>query len=353
MIRHSSLTLIVGAILLFAFPIPEVFAGPKKNRTAKKAKKAKSGRASGKTAKKIKPAKAKTPTAKALVDEAIMGRGMADFEGSMGKLTRALKLTKNPGMLARIRLYMGANFLDMDKKDEARAAFLGALDHDPTLEAPSDMKTAVRNMFAEIQKGARGTLAVQANLQARVSVDGKEVGKTPYEASVPIGSHLVQLESPRGTKKEQSVVVYPQRRVTVKMNLKQPRAREKTKKKGGGRIWTWVVGATAVAAAGAGLGVWLWADSDFSAWEEAKDGPAPDEAHLLDLEDGIRTKETAAYALFGTAGALAITSVVLFFLEPGLGGGEKPKAASASFWQRIKVEPVAGQTTGLRLRGSF
>ena len=107
-----------------------------------------------------------------------------------------------------------------------------------------------------------------------------------------------------------------------------------------------------MAAAGAGLGVWLWADADFGEWEDLQTGPNLDAARLTELEDGIRTKEIASYALWGTAGALAVTSVVLFILEPGF-GAEKQQAATASVWDRMTLTPVAGQAPGLMLQGTY
>ncbi len=337
--------LIAGCLIMAAPPHVPADAG-KKSKKSRKIKKSRKGKKSKKA-----PAPApKKKTAEELLNEAVMRRGLADFEGSMKLLEQALEATKVPGELARIRLLIGANFLDMEKKAEARAAMLGALKHDPTLQAPEDMKTAVRSLYAQLRKDARGTLAVTSNLQARVKVNGKKVGKTPYEAAVPVGSHLVQLEGPGGSKRQQSVVVYPDRKVTVKLKLKGRRATKKPKKDAeGGRLWTWVVGATAVAAAGVGLGMWLWADAKHSTWEDEQAAGTADDARLDELEDGIRTREYAAYGLWGAAGVLAGTAVALFFLE----GGKKQERRGASLWEGLTVTPVTGQASGLVLRGTF
>ena len=294
-----------------------------------------------------------TPTslsASKLVEDAVMARGMADFEGSLAKLDTALKLTRDRALLARIHVLRGANLLDMDRKKDARAAMISALDNDPGVEAAAEMKTAVRNLLSETRMGASGKLEVRSNMAARVSVDGKAVGKTPYTAESPIGAHKVVVEA-GGVSETHTAVVYPNRTAKLEVTLKAPAQEKKDQKKkeGGGRLWTWVVGGVGLAAAGAGIGLWFWGDSEVSDFEQRRDAGASTE-ELDELESGIRTKEAAAYALWGTAGALGIAAVVLFFLEPGFGEKEK---SSASVWESLTVTPVTGQTTGLMLQGSF
>lgn len=312
--------------------------------------------APGKASKSAPAAKHETVTpanlsADKLLEEAIMGRGLADFEGSQRKLEQALKLSKVPAQRARIHLLMGANYLDMGKDPRARDAMLAALGLDPDIKASTEMKTAVKNLLSRIRKVARGSLKVHATPTAAVEIDGKTAGKTPYTAKLTIGSHRITLTGPGGVKEERAVVVYPARTATLKVKFKVARKEAKHAGKRG-RLWTWIVGATAVAVAGAGLGTWLWADSDYSAWQAEDVKPAADQARLDELADGIRTKEIASYALWGTAGALAVTSVVLFIMEPGMGAG-KQERASASLWDRLSITPVAGQATGLLLQGSF
>ena len=354
LVGRSFVILVLGAIFLFSSVDLAMAAPSKGGRKSRKSRKGQAPKAPGE--KKKSPGEEAVTSPKLSVDklleEAIMRRGLADFEGSQGRLEQALKLSKVPAELAKIHLLMGANYLDMDKEDKAQAAMLAALGRDPSVQAAAEMKTAVRNLLARFRKAASGTLMVQANLPARVGIDGKDAGNTPYTAKLPIGSHQVTLRGPGGVKQEHEIVVYPDRTAKLKVRLKAPVAKKRASEKKGGRLFTWIVGATAVAAAGAGLGVWLWADADFGEWEDLQTGPNLDAARLTELEDGIRTKEIASYALWGTAGALAVTSVVLFMLEPGF-GAEKQQAATASVWDRMTLTPVAGQAPGLMLQGTY
>ena len=288
-------------------------------------------------------------SASKLLDEAVMARGMADFEGSLAKLDKAIKLTKDRAESARIHVLRGANLLDMDRKKDARAAMVSALGQDPGVEASSEMKTAVRNLLSKVRAEASGKLEVTSSKPGTVTVDGKVVGKTPYTAASPIGSHKVAVKA-GGISKAKTVMVYPDRTARVKVSFyKAPVKKKGEEKKEGGRLWTWVAGGVGLAAAGAGIGVWFWANSEVPNFEERRDAGA-DTDELDELESSIRTKEAAAYALWGTAGALGIAAVVLFILEPGFGKEEK---AAASVLDSLSVTPVTGQTNGLMLRGSF
>jgi tetratricopeptide (TPR) repeat protein len=105
------------------------------------------------------------------------------------------------------------------------------------------------------------------------------------------------------------------------------------------RLWTWIALGSAAAVAGVGLGLYLSADSDYDEYQNTQD---PD--RLLELESSIGTRDTAAVVMYATAGALAVTSVVLFFLE-GRASAEKPQdTSSALFWPRLS--PGRGAALG-------
>lgn len=110
------------------------------------------------------------------------------------------------------------------------------------------------------------------------------------------------------------------------------------------RWWLWTAVA-AVATAGAGLGLGLAARADKKKAEEQGQTLPTSDKHLWQTTVTRGKREAlAANILFGTAGALAVTSVVLFLLE-------KPVVREQ---RSVRVVPAAGaDSAGLSLLGSF
>ena len=110
-----------------------------------------------------------------------------------------------------------------------------------------------------------------------------------------------------------------------------------------GRLFTWIAAGAAGALAVAGLAVNLHTGSEFSDLKEACKPNCSD-----DQVDPLRTEATVSYVLFGLAGAAAITSVVLFFVE---GRSERNEVDSASGGP-FKVSPLMGGSS-YGLQGHF
>jgi tetratricopeptide (TPR) repeat protein len=98
------------------------------------------------------------------------------------------------------------------------------------------------------------------------------------------------------------------------------------------RIWTWVTGGSAIAVAAIALGLGLKAQSDRNDYRDWKTN-----------DTGFINMGYAATAMYCVAGALAITSVVLFFVE-----GKPPKESRAGSFQ-----PMLGSSWGLGYNRSF
>jgi hypothetical protein len=49
--------------------------------------------------------------------------------------------------------------------------------------------------FVFVRKGADGEIRIEADPQVKVTVDGKEVGSSPYQSTIAPGEHLVKLSS--------------------------------------------------------------------------------------------------------------------------------------------------------------
>ena len=294
-----------------------------------------------------------------LLEEGVIQYGLADFETSLDKLKLALQGAKSPDTLAKIHLFLGANYMDIGKQAKADAAFLQALKHDPGLKLPEEFKSSQKVAFERVRLQARGELRVTSNIKTRVLVGGVAAGKTPYRGKLGIGSHVISIMGPQGKWRTETVVLFPDRETSIRANFKLPKKppRRVPKKDGasGGRIWTWVAAGTAVAVAGVGMGLWFAGDSDYTEWQELQLDAATaraNEQRLGELEDTIRAKELGAYISFGVAGAVAVTSVVLFFLEGRPGRAER-RASGLRLLGNVEVTPVFGRRSGLSLTARF
>ena len=184
-------------------------------------------------------------------------------------------------------------------------------------------------------KPLTGTLQVDSKPPgAAVEVDGKARGKTPLDAlNLKPGKHAVRLslkghkEATRQVELEAGKVAKVQLELAKLPNLlPSPVLRPiapSTKKRG--RLWTYVAAGSAVALAGVGMGFGLWAKSG---WDEYQEVASTDRERYDLLRDSVPMRATVSSVTFATAGALAITAVVLFFVEPR--GEAQPTRASVT-----------------------
>jgi hypothetical protein len=219
--------------------------------------------------------------------------------------------------LARIELYSGLSHAVLGKTEDARRAFRAALVQQPELRLdPDQFKPELVALFNQVIEGLVGELQVEADSPgAAVELDGKGAGRVPHLARLPIGAHYLIVRAPGGGVFERRLTIYPDRRVTVTAQLGSTAPRR--------RIWTWVTAGTAVVALGLGIGLWAWAGSQHDEYSKTADPVRFDE-----LKSSVHQKDIAANVLWISAGALAATSVVLFFLE-GRAASRPPAERSA------------------------
>jgi len=370
------------------------------------------------------PALAQAP-AENMLQEGILRFKLGKFRQSLDALRRASKAATTPATRGRIQLYMGLNHALTGDKVRARKALAVALAHDPTLSLdPKKYKPSLVRLLAEVRQTLQGDLQVKADSKgAVVLLDGKPVGKVPYQGKAPVGRHRVEVRSADGklgyaqdvtvqlkkpcmvdmvlepyvgtltvrstpsgaavlvdgqqkgvTPLERSPLAAGEHRVTVRLEghrdwtraVKVSKGAEETediklavlgptgpvvgKDDGTGskrrRIWTWVAagGAVAVAAVGVGLGASVLSDRS-----EYEGLTVKDQARLDELEQSIPGKVMATNVMFGVAGALAVTSVVLFFLE----GRSPPQKDAGTAAGGVRLAPVLGRTSGLVLTTEF
>jgi len=332
------------------------------------------------------PARAGGP--EELLQEGIYNYTTGKLELSVEKLEQARTRAKQPSILGRIHLWLGVSRSVMGQKRAARADFASALSHDPDLrlEAGKFRSDTIR-LFEAVRRKMRGTLRV-VGPNAKVILDGKAVGSTPYEARLAVGTHRVEVRGMDGKRRlERKVTVRPGARVELEarpapqaaalrvasrppgaevlvdgralgqtpleralplgahrlaLRLEGYRVHEQDVRveEGGAevtatlepvaavppplparprrRLWTWIATGGAVVLAAVGVGFAVSADLDYDEYQNTED---PE--RFRELEDAVPRKAAIGYSAIGVAGALAVTAVVLYFVEGRPAAGER------------------------------
>jgi len=289
-------------------------------------------------------ANAQALTAEQLFDRAVTRYGVADFEGSIATLKRARTETTSRKRLAKIALYLGVNHQVLGNAKAAHQAFRAALAHDPSLQVdPLRFKQAIIDAVARARAGMKGQLEVTSGVSgAKVLVDRKLAGLTPLRLALPVGPHFVEVRAPKGDERLFRDVLIAEgetRRVHAEWAstpASAPRLAPTTRPqvaptttpttlpvpmvpRNRQQIWTWVSAGTALVALGVGVGFGLSAESDYDEYR-AEETSAVRGAQLARRIDD---KALISNVFLVGAGALAITSVVLFFTERRVGGRER------------------------------
>ena len=297
------------------------------------------------------------PAGEALYRQAVKRYNEAEFEKSIDLLNRALRAGGNPRLLGKVNFQLGITLAVMGEQDKAERAFREALKRDPELSLDAkQVKPEMVELLARVRDGLRGYLSVSADEDVSVKVDGEDVGQAPYEVLVPVGPHEVVVQCGGGARTRRVVVRHG---ATARFDARCAAA--PAADKGGTaptpghdgmsrrkRLWTWVVAGTAVAALGVAIGLGASASADYSEFEDLLASGQRDETRREELESSIQSKSMGANVMFGVAGGLAVTSVVLFFLE-----GRAPTRRRATRSTGPRVQVMIGPVTGLGLRLPF
>jgi hypothetical protein len=300
------------------------------------------------------------PQAKAKAQELLNeGWGLyekGDYAGALERFNGAYAAYPSPKLMFNI----GQANRDLSRPVEALAAFEKFLadDTEPSSETTAD----ARQLVAELQ-GKLGRILIQCETtDADVSVDGKSVGRAPLAEPIwaTPGHHQVTASHARAALAIEDVNVtagsvhtvilqlHPLAVPAIATPVPQPEAATASDSsnpdllaspapsaasKGWwlGRKWTWVAaGSTALLAAGAviaGVAMQSRFDSlDKSCGGGNPSGPGCSESDI----SSVRSREITANVFWGLAGAAAVTTGVLFYVEG----------------RAVRVSPVAGGTTG-------
>ena len=221
----------------------------------------------------------------------------ADFQGSIQLLLQAVQGTRDPKQLGRIHLHMGVNHEVLGDAGKAVQSFKTALSHDPVLELdPKQFRTSAVVLFKKAKLA----------MELRVSPPAPSTMPASSPAATPSAPALAQTQpaSAPALAQTQPRAAFPEKSVVKAADVPTSR----------GRIWTWIAVGGALAAAAAGIGLGVAARWDHDEWDRVRREGTDRERWDALAQSGTR-KELAANVLFGVAGALAVASAVLYFLE--------------------------------------
>lgn len=192
---------------------------------------------------------------------------------------------------------------------------------------------AVAELFGkEIARANMGRLSLISDpAGAAVTLDGKTVGSTPFEAELPAGGHTLVVELEGFENTERSVTVEKEKKVDVSVTL-QPVVYPMNPYKKYGYVTFF-------------SGVGLCAFGGIAAWQASEKG-ADFEAGDRSAKDASDGWEGAMIASFAVGGAAMVTGVVLWALSPGDEAWAKK--------QQVSISPVTnGNDIGIMLSGRW
>ncbi|PZR18312.1 MAG: hypothetical protein DI536_00040 [Archangium gephyra] len=200
---------------------------------------------------------------------------------------------------------------------------------------------AIANLERRLrEKGVQQLMVFAEPPQARISVDGKELGTSPATVELVAGNHQLSVSADGFQKVERSFVMQLSRAVEMTIALRpvgeaplvsdapkkderptldpgtpppapplvvQPAPQQKK-----GKTFTWIAGGVAVASLGAGVGMGVASSVNNEQLLKTQPGP---EKNVQQLHDASRDFAIGADVAYGVAAVAAITAVVLFFVE--------------------------------------
>ena len=157
-----------------------------------------------------------------------------EFETAIKKADGALKKATDAREHAELHVLRAQALLALGQVDKARAAFLTAVQKDPTIEldAARASPDAVR-LLERVRGELPATLVVMVKAgDAEVAIDDKNLGPAPLQTQVPGGVHVVLARGSDGRTTRVEARVPPGRKVVLEMELSGPGKSADAPKKG-------------------------------------------------------------------------------------------------------------------------
>jgi len=304
------------------------------------------------------PAAQDKAKAQALLSEGTTLYDKGDYLGALEKFNTAYAAFPS----AKIWFNIGQTNRDLGRPVDALDALQKFLDGAP--DASPEDRADAQSSVAELQKRL-GQLTIVCDMAgAIIRIDGKALGPAPLAKPVwsAPGMHQVTATQKGVAPAVEDVEVSAGASTTVVLRIGQPAvsvvpppvaatappveivtAPPPAGTSQGwwlGRKWTWVAAGATVVLAGAAAGVGITVNSRYDELNNSCGSMARIFRVGCDEDDisSLRTRRNVANALWGLAGAAAVTTGVLFFVEG------RPVAAGPV---------VAGQTIGFLARVGF
>jgi hypothetical protein len=286
--------------------------------------------------------------------QALLGEGATlyergDYLGALDKFNGAYGAYPSSKILFNI----GQTNRLLGRSLEAREAYQRFLDE--ATNASKEDRTDAQSWLDKLQ-GVLGQVNVLCQYDgADISVDGKSVGKSPLVRPVWVtpGRHQVTAIKSGDCPMVDYADVTAGGQDTVQLRplhgplpADAPRidlssaAKTEPSSQGWwlGRKWTWVAAGSTVAIGGAAAIVGWTMQSRFDDLKKSCGRGSTDQLGCSNSDiDSLHTRKVTANVLWGLAGAAAITTGVLFFVEG----------------RPVTVAPMAGQSTGMLARMEF
>ncbi len=269
-----------------------------------------------------------------------------------------------------------------ERKGETTLAFKMALKVDPVQSVNADTHgNTVAKVLEEVRKSLLAEIVVRSIGAESLSVmlNGEKVGSTPLIRRMPVGKYQIEAYTHGGLKRYGGIAiiyygkknVFPPRSFAVAPGVDREDTKSTDPKDKGddwghkrhigrhnstsndvddevdddvcgwcwsfkGRLWTWIVAGSALASATAAIGLGASFCLDYDEYKETNDRQRFDE-----LEESIPEKMTGANVMWAVAGALAVVSVVLYYIE-GRNIDFEEEVDSKVEWHQFAVAPMFG-----------
>ena len=220
----------------------------------------------------------------------------------------------------------------------------------PDAKDKETVSDAIANLERRLrEKGMQQLMVFADPPNARIAVDGKELGSSPASVELIAGNHTLLVTADGFEKVERSFVMQTTRATEMTISLRPvgapakepvasdaPKVEPKTTTEPGnppptpplvvtpvetkkGRLWTYVAGGVAVASLGAAIGMGVGSNGAMEQFTKPADGmphPAGEVQARFDAANQSATGlATGANVAYGVAGVAAATAIVLFFIE--------------------------------------
>lgn len=258
---------------------------------------------------------------------------LARYAEAIVKFEEAYAIRPHP----QITFNIGRCYEQLGEIAKAMRSYRDYLRLSPNAADRETVADAITNLERRLrEKGLQQLMVFSEPANARITVDGKDLGNSPVSVELIAGNHTLTVTAEGYEKAERSFVMQLARGTEMTIALRQagkpsdapvatktePTRPELTPtpppvvtapavEKKSPRVWTWVAGGVAVAGAGAGIGLGVVASGKANEYNTVTHTPA-DAAQLRTDASSMATAANVSYAV---AGAAAITAIILFVVE--------------------------------------